>query len=848
MDTKRSRRRLAVGLLAAAALLAGCKQTPGAPAPEQPETLERLELAGGPQTVAANETFELILDADTAHVQVVNRHTGAVYQAAPALANGEETVGLAKSMVDIVYYNGYSKIGTMNSYDDAVTEGQVAYYRREDGVRIEYTMGEVQKEYLVPPVIEKNRFEEKILNRVDADSQAMLLVYYRLIDLDGEDVTEEEREETLKQYPQAAEQDLYVLAAEFADYVMEELEGYIRPSGYSAADLEEDKKAFNIASAAAQTQFVVPVDLVLQEDGLSVSVDMQQVRTALEEDVLTEVHLFRNFDAAGAEESGYFLVPDGSGALIRFNNGKGAFPSYSQTVYGRDKTLNWYTKEENEQTACLPVYGTVRDSRASLAVIEEGAGLASIHAGVRNDSNPNNFAYSSFQVRPFEVEEISIGGNEGINSYAPQTYDGRLTVHFLLLGENSDYVTLAEAYRGYLLERGGLRQLEAGEDLPFLLRLDGAVTEQSSVLGIPVDKQVALTTFEQARTIADALAAEGIHKIQLRYDACFNGGRLHAALNRANLVGSLGGRNELAALRETLRAADGELFLDMDIQYVFGDGWFDGFDDYRDAAKTLDKEVAVDRRFNYGTLLTTKYQTGYILSPALYDDYLDGFLSDYAELGMTGLSVGSLGSDVNADFSKANPVHRERALALNEQALRRIREQDLTIFSGGANAYVLAHASCLSGFPLQSSRQYIEDEEVPFYPIVAHGYIPYAGEAFNLAGDIEQLTLRSIEYGAVPYFDWVAADNMTLKRLGLQTYAVQYAAWLPAAAQAYRQINDALGDVQAQCIVGHEQVADGVFCTTYESGRRVLVNYSEQDCQVGDVTVPARGYAKGGPV
>ncbi len=42
------------------------------------------------------------------------------------------------------------------------------------------------------------------------------------------------------------------------------------------------------------------------------------------------------FGAGSSEEVGYMLVPDGSGALIHFNNGKQHYDDYRQTIYGSD--------------------------------------------------------------------------------------------------------------------------------------------------------------------------------------------------------------------------------------------------------------------------------------------------------------------------------------------------------------------------------------------------------------------------------------------------------------------------------------------------------------------------------
>ena len=44
------------------------------------------------------------------------------------------------------------------------------------------------------------------------------------------------------------------------------------------------------------------------------------------------------------------------------------------------------------------------------------------------------------------------------------------------------------------------------------------------------------------------------------------------------------------------------------------------------------------------------------------------------------------------------------------------------------------------------------------------------------------------------------------------------------------------------CIRDSDKVAEGVYVTTYENGRRIAVNYTENDSTVDGVTVPAQGF------
>ena len=53
------------------------------------------------------------------------------------------------------------------------------------------------------------------------------------------------------------------------------------------------------------------------------------------------------FGSADNTETGYMLVPDGSGAIINFNNGKIAVTSELKVqIYGLDRGKNYSTKPD----------------------------------------------------------------------------------------------------------------------------------------------------------------------------------------------------------------------------------------------------------------------------------------------------------------------------------------------------------------------------------------------------------------------------------------------------------------------------------------------------------------------
>ena len=56
--------------------------------------------------------------------------------------------------------------------------------------------------------------------------------------------------------------------------------------------------------------------------------------------------------------------------------------------------------------------------------------------------------------------------------------------------------------------------------------------------------------------------------------------------------------------------------------------------------------------------------------------------------------------------------------------------------------------------------------------------------------------------------------------------------------------SDELGDVNSCRIVSHGEVEDGVFCTGYDNGARVYVNYNNYSVNIGDIAVLPYDYIR----
>jgi hypothetical protein len=160
----------------------------------------------------------------------------------------------------------------------------------------------------------------------------------------------------------------------------------------------------------------------------------------------------------------------------------------------------------------------------------------------------------------------------------------------------------------------------------------------------------------------------------------------------------------------------------------------------------------------------------------------------------------------------------------------------------GGNLYALPYADRLENVPLDSTGYDLSDETIPFYQIAAHGLVQYAGTPINLAADPRNQFLRSVEYGAIPTFTLTQNDTALLSRTTANyLWSGQFSIWKDELVQDYQSMQT-LAELQGQFIVGHEQLAEDVYQTTFENGARVIVNYSDKNFSTNGVMVSAKDF------
>lgn len=525
---------------------------------------------------------------------------------------------------------------------------------------------------------------------------------------------------------------------------------------------------------------------------------------------LLAIGLLPSFGSAGEEaDDGYLFVPDGPGGIIAFRPGRAVIGEpYNYPVYGNDwSNLREDLTELPREPIRFPVYGIKRGEGAFAAVLAAGEHAAWIRAYTPGMQARQYQAYAQFIYRVDYAQRLS-KMSEPVRAFQQEPLlEDRAVEFYFLHGAEAGYTGMAHAYQRHLLESG---QLPARLDAVGSVPLELAIAAGNTVYRYGRHQYVPATTFAEASRIVEALQQSGAGPLRISIAGWQHRG-YYDRLNRFPVEAKLGGNAGARSFIAQVQAGGGAVLLEDDP--IWADQEAGGITRKGDGVRGIDNTV-----YTYGNAFALTFP----LAAAL----LEKTAARAGELGADGLLLAGIGEGLFSDFNSARPLSRAAAAGVYRQMLETASELGEAGVYGG-NAYTLGAATLIRGLPLAGNRDFIVDEQVPFYPIVLHGYVAYSGIPGNLRSGQEQAgLLRAIEYGALPAFVLTYDSPAEVREwTGEFLYSSQFSVWEARIVAEYGQFNR-LAAVYHERIVGHEQQEPGVYVTTYEGGTQVLTDYN----------------------
>lgn len=802
------------------------------PIKESKSFIEGMELA------AENDYLKLYTNTETTEIAVYDKKGDKIYYSNP-VDRAEDTVatGINKTALNsqfmITYYDKSMTESSMYNYDYSVERNQFKIEAIENGIRYVYVLGNLGSSTgIVPPIISIERLEELVLSKLsEKDAKTVRLGYLDMKDKEGFlELSKGVQGNKIKMSK-------IIKLFEEVDYSFEDLE-------------QEAILAEGSGKGSDKTSFTIPLEYRLVDDKLQVSIPTHEiVETGNEK--LGGIELLSFFGAGSTEDEGYMLVPNGSGSLINFNNGK-KVERYNQYIYGMDETQQSFTVVENTLKARLPVFGIKKGSSALFAEIIEGDALANLISYCSGISNSYNVVYPAFTIRG--TGKASMFGSTGMSADLPtlekDIYKLDIKINYSFLAdEDATYSGMASHYRDELVSRGVLSKKEASNSIPFYLDIVGGVKKQVSFLGIPYLSVYPMTTFKEAGIMVDEFVDNGVSNIRLNYLGWFNGGYYHNTTKKVKVDKKVGSKKALSKLNNKLKETNSILYGDVALQKV---SFVAKNYNYKMESSQYYAGYTVSLgRVNPATLRQTGglgyFETNFnILSPKFLERYVSKLNKGLRKVDLSGVSLRDLGNTLTSDKKRSKVISRQEAKDIVLAQLEDLATKQENLLINNPNAYAFQYATDITDAPSSHNKFHIVDQEVPFYQMVIHGHIDYTSAAINLSDTYNKRDsiLKMIEYGISPRFTLSYKESSEIKYSGLNSlYSTQYKLWLEDAVSMYEEINSVLKNVTNSSIIEHIELEEGIKKVTYDNGCIIYINSTNEDVNVDGLNISAKNYA-----
>ena len=197
-----------------------------------------------------------------------------------------------------------------------------------------------------------------------------------------------------------------------------------------------------------------------------------------------------------------------------------------------------------------------------------------------------------------------------------------------------------------------------------------------------------------------------------------------------------------------------------------------------------------------------------------------------------------------SDLGKKNFTARTDMTDIVENMLKTYVDAGMVISGDSANAYTASYLSKIYNAPANCSGFLMEDEEIPFYQMVFHGYIPITMPSQERATNPVDNYLTAVETGSELLWTGIFEDSAILAdTTSDKYYSTTYTLWVKDAAQKYKEYMPLLNKIAGTEIISHKSLSKDVTETAFDCDITVIVNHSDEPFKMLDGTeVPAKSF------
>ncbi|WP_026690540.1 DUF5696 domain-containing protein [Alteribacter aurantiacus] len=570
----------------------------------------------------------------------------------------------------------------------------------------------------------------------------------------------------------------------------------------------------------------------IQDGELFVHVPQEGITEEEESGQLLSLRLYPFLGASHQNGmDGYLFIPDGSGALIRFEENPPVVDApFRSHIYGRDEAYRRTLSSEQEDSAVipahtlsLPVYGVVHGSGENgfITVVEDGSHYGEVLAYPSGVSTDFYWVTSQYHYR-YEYFQPTSRDLSGFTAYQEDRNDFDITQRISFLSdEDADYVGMAKTYQSYLFENDRLNSREDVVDV----RLEFLGGEAKA--GVLRDTVIPMTPVTDIEDHVRELQKEGADSLHVVYRGWTEGGLTGALPAKFPYESSLGSGADFTNTRAALE--------DMGVPMSF---YTDFTKAYEGAAGFGGRSEVARRISGEPVIQEDGYESSFYLRPGQSLEYAGQDIEQFKEHGIEHISVDTSGQVLFSDYTRAAPSSRNDMIGMYDQLFSDLSENMNGISFYNPNDYVWEYTDRYLDIPMYSSSYLLTTDTIPFIQIVLKGHVPYYAPYSNFNHNPQEELLRMIEFGAYPSFYLTTkSSNELVDTPSRHLYTSRFDDWKDEVVRQYDEVHKSLGMVENETIVSRTVHEPGVVEVGYSNDLSIVVNYTSEQVQVDGVNI-----------
>lgn len=588
---------------------------------------------------------------------------------------------------------------------------------------------------------------------------------------------------------------------------------------------------------------VIPVIYTLENGMFTASIDTANIKSEDKDLLLREIQLLPYFGAADVGDEGYYIVPDGCGAVINFHSGKS--PVYKQALYGNDRGRTSENTFIETQSALLPMLATSYTlyngtSAGLVQYVEEGDALAFANVDAETTDGYYNSAYFSFKYRNYDevtlMDRSSSAKKVNLNE-ENHTACKSFKVSYTILSGKNDFVSLAEKVRERVFN-GNVPAKIQNDELPVYLRIFMSIRKTKYFLGIPYNGNQKLTDLSGCRSMLESFNEMPVvmSLIGLESDGAV-GGRID---DRFKIIRSLGSVNELKELTDVVENTGGAVYPAAEFtEFTKGNR--------NNRIKSVAGLTLSIKYFDYGTMnQNADYGEVYILKSSSILKNVNSWIKSAVQKDISYCAPISLSNSPyrsGGDFGE----DRERTKQYFIEAFNNFNNNNIKLLSESAAAYAIPYSEHIRSMPISSSGYAACNYEVPFLQMVLHGIKSYSLPSVNLSGNWENYFLKAIETGSSIDFTFIESDFSEIKGTPLDTLnGASFSLCKEKSVKLAKELSQCMKGTANALITDYRVITPQVRAVVYENGECFIINYGNTDYCYNGAEIKAKDYIKVG--